>query len=74
MQRQGFDEKQKKKKCGLMIILRFGTQARGLEVAQNMLRVTMGFRDPPPPHYCYACFACVTTHCYGGLDPPPPPQ
>ena len=35
-----------------------------------MLRVTMGFRDPPS-HYCYACFAGSTTHCYAGLVPLP---
>ena len=33
---------------------------RLIEVAQNMLRVTMGFRDPPP--------SIVTQ----GLTPPPP--
>ena len=40
-----------------------------LEVASNMLRVTIGFLDSPPlPQYCYACFAGVTMSCYGGLD------
>ena len=41
-----------------------------IEVAQNMLRVTMQILDLPP-QYCYACEASVTINCYSGADLPP---